>query len=261
MEGEAAFRTQSLSARIYLHLRQELMSARFEPGHRFKIRDLAQSLGTSETPVREALLQLVKDGALEMKPGYYIRVRRMSLAEYLEIRNIRLVLEPYAALQAMANIDEAFLAGLEQTHRQLIEAERLQDYPAALQHNYDFHFSVYRKSGMPHLIEILERLWIQVGPLLTLLYPHGHPTYAGRHQHENVISALRARDAQGVKLAFEQDLIEGGSRFLAYLTELDAQESQQAEPARSRSRRRSAATETGGSDAAAPRKAVARGKA
>lgn len=216
--------TTSLSSQIYLRLRQQLMSARFQPGERIKIRDLAQQLGTSETPVREALFQLVKDGALEMKPGYYIRVRRVNLKEYMELRDTRLVLEPYAALQALPNIDEAFLEKLSATHDKLVEAERVKDYPAALQHNYDFHFSVYRKSGMPHLIEILERLWIQVGPLLTLLYPHGHPTYNGLHQHVNVLSALKARDKKAVRKAFEQDLIEGGRNFMRYLAEIEGKE-------------------------------------
>lgn len=214
----------SLSSQIYLRLRQQLMSARFQPGDRLKIRDLAQSLGTSETPVREALFQLVKDGALEMKPGYYIRVRRVSLKEYMELRDIRLLMEPYAALKAMPNIDAAFLKKLSATHDKLVEAERTKDYSAALQHNYDFHFSVYRRSGMPHLIEILERLWIQVGPLLTYLYPHGHPTYRGLHQHVNVISALKARDENAVREAFEQDLIEGGANFVRYLTEVEGKE-------------------------------------
>lgn len=216
--------TTSLSSQIYLRLRQQLMSARFQPGERLKIRDLAQRLGTSETPVREALFQLVKDGALEMKPGYYIRVRRVNLKEYLELRDIRLLLEPHAALQALPHIDEAFIESLSATHDRLVEAERTRDYPAALQANYDFHFSVYRKSEMPHLIEILERLWIQVGPLLSFLYPHGHPTYEGLHQHVNVISALRARDRKAVRKAFEQDLIEGGRNFVRHLTEIEGKE-------------------------------------
>jgi DNA-binding GntR family transcriptional regulator len=212
----------SLSTQVYLRVRHELMSARLHPGDRLKIRDLAQQLGTSETPVREALFQLVKDGALEMKPGHYFRVRRMSLKEYMELRDIRLVLEPYAALKAMPQVDEPFLDRLAAIHKQLVEAERAKDYPAALRHNYDFHFSVYRKSEMPHLIEMLERLWIQVGPLLSLLYPHGHPTYEGRHQHVNVLDALRAKDESAVRQAFEQDLIEGGANFVRYLAELEA---------------------------------------
>lgn len=224
MDNLVEVQATSLSSQIYLRLRQQLMSARLHPGDRLKIRDLAQQLGTSETPVREALFQLVKDGALEMKPGYYIRVRRVSLKEYMELRDIRLVLEPHAALKAMPHIDDAFLERLAGTHEKLVEAERTKDYSAALQHNYDFHFSVYRKSEMPHLIEILERLWIQVGPLLSLLYPYGHPTYQGVHQHVNVISALSARDEKAVQEAFEQDLIEGGSNFIRYLTEIDGKD-------------------------------------
>ena len=236
MQNLPEIQATSLSSQIYLRLRQELMSARLHPGDRLKIRDLAQQLGTSETPVREALFQLVKDGALEMKPGYYIRVRRISLTEYLELRDIRLVLEPYAAAKALPNIDEAFLETLEDIHDKLVEAERTKDYPAALQYNYDFHFAVHRKSGMPHLIEMIERLWIQAGPLLSLLYPYGHPTYEGRHQHLNVIAALRARDEAALRHAFEQDLIEGGRKFIEHLAEIESKEVVEEEPSR-RSRR------------------------
>ncbi|WP_347268851.1 GntR family transcriptional regulator [Paracoccus sp. (in: a-proteobacteria)] len=221
MQPVVDIQTKSLSSQVYLHLRQQLMSARYRPGDRLKIRDLAQGMGTSETPVREALLQLVKDGALEMKPGYYIRVRQVNLQEYLEIRKIRQLLEPYAALQALPNIDDALIDRLAGIHETLIQAERDRDYPMALQANYDFHFTIYRLSHMPHLIEILERLWIQIGSLLTLLYPHGHPTYDGDHQHLNVLKALRRRDPQAISTAIESDLMEGGRNFLSYLEEIE----------------------------------------
>ncbi|HEV7254348.1 MAG TPA: GntR family transcriptional regulator [Mesorhizobium sp.] len=214
----------SLSSQIYLRLRQQLMSARLRPGDRLKIRELAQQLGTSETPVREALFQLVKDGALEMKPGHYFKVRRVSLKEYMELRDIRLVLEPYAALKALPHTDETFLKELATTHERLVAAERAKDYPAALQHNYDFHFSIYRRSEMPHLIEILERLWIQVGPLLSMLYPYGHPTYEGLHQHLHVIRAFNEGDPNAVQEALEQDLIEGGRNFIRFLAEAEGKE-------------------------------------
>jgi len=217
----SGIQTTSLSQQIYLKLRHQLMSARLHPGDRLKIRDLAQTLGTSETPVREALLQLVKDGALEMKPGYFIRVRRVNLREYMEIRDLRLLLEPHAAQAALPNVDDAFIRELSRTHDRLVKAEAEQDFPTALQANYDFHFSVYRRSEMPHLIEMLERLWIQIGPLLTYLYPHGHPTYAGSHQHIHVLAALKARDKKALRKAFEQDLIEGGRNFVRYLKTIE----------------------------------------
>lgn len=221
MHGLTDVQSKSLSAQIYAQLKHQLMAARLQPGDRLKIRDLARTLGTSETPVREALLQLVRDGALEMKPGYYIRVRRLTLREYMELREIRLLLEPHAAAKALPNIDDTFIAELEQLHEALIRAELEKDYPAALLANYEFHFSVYRKSEMPQLIEILERLWVQIGPLLNLLYPFGHPSYDGPHQHLNVLSALRARDAQALADAFRDDLTEGGRSFVRYLESID----------------------------------------
>lgn len=221
MNGPTDIQSLSLSAQIYQRLKYQLMSARLRPGDRLKIRDLAQSLGTSETPVREALLQLVQDGALEMKPGYYIRVRRLTLREYMELREIRLLLEPHAAVKALPHVDAAFVTDLEQRHASLIKAEQEKDYPTALLANYEFHFSVYRRSGMPQLIEILERLWVQTGPLLNLLYPYGHPTYDGPHQHLNVIAALRAGDEAALAEAFRADLVEGGRSFVGYLESID----------------------------------------
>jgi Bacterial regulatory proteins, gntR family len=50
----------NLTARVYDELRRALMEGRFRPGHRFKIRELPSSLGVSETPVCESLMQLVR---------------------------------------------------------------------------------------------------------------------------------------------------------------------------------------------------------
>ncbi len=213
----------NLASQIYDRVRDQLMSARFQPGQRLKIRDMSKQLGTSETPVREALLQLVRDGALEMKQGHYIRVRRLSLIEYLEIRDIRLELEPLAAGRAVSRLDDGAIDRLADTHRKLIHAEQTKNYPDALQFNYEFHFGIYRASGMPQLTNLLEKLWVQVGPMLTYLYPFGHPTYAGAHQHTHVIGALRRRDVEAVKTAVAQDLIEGGTNFVSHLAQLEAQ--------------------------------------
>jgi len=211
----------NLASQIYEHLREQLMSATFQPGQRLKIRELAKAMGTSETPVREALIQLVRDRALEMKEGYFIRVRSLTLAEYIELRDIRLSLEPLAAERAVPLLDAAALKQLTDSHRKLIAAEKARDYRAALQHNFDFHFGIYRRSGMPQLTELLDRIWVQVGPMMNFLYPHGHPRYDGAHQHVNVLRGLQQRDVEAVRTAIREDLIEGGRNFVRVLEEID----------------------------------------
>ncbi|MBC2886576.1 GntR family transcriptional regulator [Ochrobactrum sp. CM-21-5] len=207
----------NLSDSVYQQLKSGLLRAQFKPHQRFKVRQLAQSLGTSETPVREALMQLARDGAIEIKPRFYIRVRRLSLAEYDEIRAMRLLLEPLAAERALTNITEEDIATLDAKHRDLLAAERSEDWAAALQINSDFHFGLYSKCEMPHLVDMLESLWIRIGPLLSELYPRARPRYSGPHQHENILSALRNRDSYSLRLAIQLDLIEGGAALVKRL--------------------------------------------
>ncbi|MGR3373441.1 GntR family transcriptional regulator [Pseudooceanicola nanhaiensis] len=228
VESETGDKSLPLSEIVYAKLRRALMRAELKPHERLKVRDLAQKMGTSETPVREALFQLAHEGAIEIRPRYYIRVRRLTLAEYTEVRDIRLQLEPLAAERALPHIDDAAIDALAATHDALVAAEARGDWQTALQTNFDFHFGLYTRSGMPTLTEVLEGLWIRIGPLLSELYPDAHPTYSERHQHLNVLDALRARDAYALREAIRMDLMEGGRNLRQHLMEYEAAAAAQA---------------------------------
>src|SRR5262245_57670775 len=111
-EGLAPLESQSLHDASYRPLLERLVRGVGKPHQRRRIRDLARALGVSATPVREAVFQLVRDGALELKPRHYLRVRRLSLAQYMELREIRLRLEPLAAERALPAIDRPAIAQL-----------------------------------------------------------------------------------------------------------------------------------------------------
>jgi len=209
--------SESLSRVVYNRLRDALMRAELRPHQRLKVRELSREMGTSETPVREALFQLAHQGAIEIRPRFYIRVRRVTALEYEEIRDIRLQLEPMAAERALPFITDADIAELEAQHAKLVAAEASGDWPAALQANFDFHFGLYYKSHMPTLVEVLEGLWIRIGPILSELYPEAVPTYGGRHQHELVLDALHARSAFALREAIRMDLMEGGRKLRRHL--------------------------------------------
>lgn len=221
-ETEAGEESIPLSEVVYARLRQCLMRAEMKPHERLKVRDLARQMGTSETPVREALFQLAHEGAIEIRPRYYIRVRRLSLEEYTEVRDIRMSLEPMAAERALPHITDADIDQLALTHDALVKAEATGDWSTALQANFDFHFGLYSRSGMPTLTEVLEGLWIRIGPILSELYPDAHPTYAERHQHLNVLDALRARDSFALREAIRMDLFEGGRALRQHLADYAA---------------------------------------
>jgi DNA-binding GntR family transcriptional regulator len=115
----------------------------------------------------------------------------------------------------------AMIDELDRLHARLIEAEVTGDHETAILTNYQFHFLIYRASGVADLVSILEGIWLRHGPLLKLLYPHAPPTYAVRHQHLNVIDALRSKDAALARHAILADTIEGGKAMVDLLQQID----------------------------------------
>jgi DNA-binding GntR family transcriptional regulator len=220
-QGINLIERDNFTARAYQVLRLALMEGRFPPGHRFKVRDLAQMLGVSMTPVREALMQLVRERALEIMPGRLIAVSRVTRAQYLELRTIRSSLEGLAAEQATARISASAIQMLQTLHGELIDAEQTARWSDAVRVNWQFHHTLYKAADMPELLILIETIWLRNGPLLNFLYPHAPPTYPGRHQHLNVIDGLKERDPAAVKEAIQADLAEGGAKLVEYLEQME----------------------------------------
>ena len=81
---EARFSTvqyESMGDRVYMQIASALIEGKLKPGDRLRIRELAAELGTSVTPVRDAILRLVQDGALVMRSARDIGVAQVSLAQ------------------------------------------------------------------------------------------------------------------------------------------------------------------------------------
>ncbi len=212
---------ESLTTKVYDELRAGLMEGRFWPGYRFKIRDLATTMKVSETPCREALMQLVRERVLDMDAGRSISAAPLTLAQYLELRSIRLQLEGMAAEAAARHITPAQLRRLDELHKALIKSQQVGDWPTAVRTNWQFHHGVYSAAKMPELLALIEGIWLRNGPMLNLQYPDAAPTYDGEHQHLAVMDGLRKRDPAKVRAAIQADTIEGGRLFVALLERID----------------------------------------
>src|ERR1700756_2443283 len=94
---------QTLNDRVYRELKKSIMSGAFKPGSELKLRSVAEALGTSLMPVRDAMRRLMAERALEMRPSRTIAIPVLSADQFLEIRAIRLLLEGEAVTRA-ANI-------------------------------------------------------------------------------------------------------------------------------------------------------------
>jgi DNA-binding GntR family transcriptional regulator len=215
---------ENFTSRVYKQLREALMAGRFWPGQRLRIGELATAMGVSPTPVREAIMQLAREGGLEIRSSQPITVTNLSLSRYRELREVRLLLEGLATEKATPLITSSEMARLAEVHEQLIAAERSGDSETATLTNFHFHFLIYRASQMSDLVAILESVWLRNGPLLKYLYPHAPPTYPGQHQHLILMEALRRRDAVAARQAVQDDMIEGGARLVELMKRIESGE-------------------------------------
>lgn len=208
----------SLSQRAYAVLREGLISGHFRPGQRLVMQDLADQLGTSITPVREACMRLVSEGGIQLKSGRFAIVPPMTLERYMEVRLMRLELEGLAAEMAAQRATAEDVAYLNEIHPQYAAADGgMTDDAYRL--NRDFHFAVYRMSRMNMLVSHIESLWTSMGPMLTVFFMQGKRGYFGADAHKRVIECIEAGDGSGARAAIRRDIVEGGVDFIRFLKE------------------------------------------
>ncbi|MDD1509636.1 GntR family transcriptional regulator [Pseudomonas sp. CNPSo 3701] len=210
-----------LGSGVYALLREALITGRFQPDDRLRIRDLAEQLGTSVTPVRDAILQLAKEKALILKTPRDIRVPVLSQAQYAEIRNIRLALEGLAAETAAAKVSAEQLQMLERNIRDNLKAVHDGDLIAALKLNQAFHFALAEISDMPLLRDVLDSLWMRTGPLIALAYGDFNERIAIEH-HWEVFHALQNGDGEAARQAICTDILDGNQLMTAFIAKREA---------------------------------------
>ncbi|WP_343554216.1 GntR family transcriptional regulator [Pantoea sp.] len=185
----------SLTAQVESTLRSALIVGKLKPGARLVTRDLAAQLGTSITPVREALLRLVSAGALDATPAAAFLVPEISHQRFVEITLIRKQLEGLAVRSATPFVGKKQISELKKLCVRFMQAKQSGDAEAALAANRAFRFTLYGYAQMPTLEALIEQLWVQIGPCFNYLYPQPTAVTQGHHNYDRLLEALQAGDA------------------------------------------------------------------
>ena len=196
----------SLRDQAYAAIRDGVLAGRFAPGERVTIRALAASLGTSPTPVREALNQLVAEGTFELLPNGSASIPAMTLDRFAQLRAMREALEGLAAERAAAAIDDAALSGVRGLLDELQALAAAGDFARYLARHRAFHFAVYRAAGMPLLTEAIDALWLRCGPVLRFVVPEYVRRKKGAAHHAALVAALGTGDGAAARAAVCGDI-------------------------------------------------------
>lgn len=208
--GLVSIEKLTLQDQIYEELRLALMRGSFSPGDLLTIRSLAQVMGTSIVPVRDALQRLVAERALEILPNRSACVPVMSLKDFNELLDIRLALEGQAVELSAAVVTPQDIDRLLALNADFKLAIGGKDTDLILRANMDLHFAMYRICGRELLFGLIKGLWVRVGPLLRSPFRVMDRTpelYEPSVQnHEVIIAALREKDAPAAREALMRDV-------------------------------------------------------
>lgn len=187
------FTRSTLREQIKDVLLQRMVEGRLEPGSRIIETRVAQELGVSQGPVREALRDLEQLGCVVHEPNRGCSVRAFSLEELLEAFPVRAALEALAARLAAERISKAELAELDQLLERMRKAARRDDAHDQSQANASFHATIVRAARN----ETLERQWQMLEPYsrtyLTVSRPGIDLVYLS-DRHVPILDALKRRD-------------------------------------------------------------------
>jgi DNA-binding GntR family transcriptional regulator len=201
----------TLQERVYQTLRLALLRGQFLPGDAISIRKVADALGTSAMPVREALKRLMAERALVQSTDRLIRVAPYNLQEHEEYIRIRIQMEGYAAERAaLVSKDPGLIDRLAAHDRAMTESAKQFQVEAALAANHAFHFEIYRAAGYPQLVDILASLWLRTGPFLATIRhkPAEAASFFGNgHKfHARAMAAITGRDRKAARRAIAMDI-------------------------------------------------------
>ncbi|MFW2589478.1 GntR family transcriptional regulator [Sagittula sp. SSi028] len=175
----------------YARLLTELREGRLNPGDRLRETELAERLGMSRTPVREAIRQLEGDGIVTHVPRQGASIRTLDYAEVMELYEMRAVLEGTAARLAARAASDIEIEELFEMNRQMAA---LGNDPEAFILNRQFHAALLdaaKNRFLTRSIQTLQKALMILGPTTLTDSDRGRQAV---EEHFGVLEAIKARD-------------------------------------------------------------------
>jgi len=184
---------------VYKHLRDQILNRTIEPSSRLVEAQIAKNIGTSRTPVREALHLLEKDGFIESVPrvGYF--VKKLAPDELDEIFEIRLINEKLACRWAIERMDDTGRRALEKNIAKTEAALQKGSPHLFLKYDEEFHEILVKATGSKHLIEICQQLRRLMLRYRSKSIKTELSVRSGLKGHTHILECLKNKDLAGLE--------------------------------------------------------------
>ena len=183
---------------VFHTLREAILKGDLKPGERLMELQLAEKLGVSRTPIREAIRMLEQEGLAVTMPRRGAEVAKMTLKDMEDVLEIREALDELAVQVACTRITQEQLEQLKRTKDSFAKATKNGGVKQIAQEDVKFHDVIYEATGNPKLVSLLNNLREQIYRYRVeyLKDRRNYPTLI--EEHEKIVEALEARDVDRV---------------------------------------------------------------
>lgn len=202
-----------LRERVVTEIRESILSGRAAPGAVLPETELAEQLGVSRGPVRDALAVLEREGLVVSQRNRRARVATLGLRDIEEIYSLRRSLETLAAQRAASNVSKVELQEMERILRQMATALEREDFVSLSRLDTAFHDCVYQASRHDRLIRSWTDLSSQVTLFLVSRNVNAVTSRSIVEEHQVLLDALADRDVDRLVALTEQHLLSAYERL------------------------------------------------
>ena len=186
---------------VFNTLRQAILKGELEPGERLMEIQLADRLGVSRTPIREAIRKLELEGLVLMIPRKGAEVAKISEKSLRDVLEVRRSLEELAAELACQRMDAEALKDLEDAQKAFIQAVESGETMTMAEADEHFHDVIYMGTGNTRLVQILNNLREQMYRYRLEYIKDAEKRQILLVEHESILRAIRSRHVAEAKEA------------------------------------------------------------
>jgi len=194
---DAFVRPPTAQEAVLTEIRRLLVTGELAPGAPVRQEAVAERLGVSRVPVREALKVLEGEGHVVYAAHRGYVVAELSVDDLTEVYRLRELLEAEAIRVAVPRLDDTPLAAIERAAHDADAAGHRGDLAAMTAYNRDFHFLLFDAAAMPRLSRTLRQLWDATDVYRAVYFGGSGNRTRVKHDHAELVAALRDRDVRG----------------------------------------------------------------
>ncbi|NLM12130.1 MAG: GntR family transcriptional regulator [Epulopiscium sp.] len=180
---------------VFNALRKAILSGDLKPGERLMEKQLAEKMGVSRTPVREAIRKLELEGFVVMVPRKGAQVAEITEKDIQDVLEVRGALEGLAVKLACENMDEKDLRSLKRVMKEFSEASKREDIDEMIEKDVEFHDIIFRATKNEKLIQIVNNLREQIHRYRVAYLKSFDDFKVIDEEHEQIVFAIENRDS------------------------------------------------------------------